>query len=698
MATSNNNFFQAIKDGDLKNIKEAVQVGLDLHKTTYRGQSLMLLAIESGQRAVIELLLELGVSPTELIKSGYDELTPLHMACKEGQKDIVELLLQHTELSNCKGEHYDGLHIHVAAKCGHVGIVSQLVSSGIDIDIKGGVNEETPLHAAARNGQLETVAFLLQNNAKCDVKNRRENTPLHFAASSGHLEVAKLLLDKNASPSSTNDYGATPLHLVTGLRTNEFAQLLINNGGHIEAKDAAGTTPLINAAMKGDYKLVEKLIELGANVNATKENGASALTVACNNGKAEIAQILILHGAKATTADLLKAIRQKSKKLVQLLLQTNISLAEQNKDGLQPLHLAVALGYVKIAQELIDKNAPINGHTASGLTPRDIARQHLQLHLDQILADRGATTTTKLPQPKSKIIPPEFDLEKYKKELVLPQELLPFKDKLLATVKPYLHLIPQADTPLYPWESKFGGTPYLPKNTAYPKSPDGKHLYFLAQINFQETPPLSGFPTKGLLSFYITEDYISCPNKEHERQDCFRVLWFDEIMEEPTQLTLDFDFLPRQEMGPLDKCYGLHFQLDYAPISWEDARFATTFGKSLYQLWEASIEDKEKLFKTRQHKVGGYGAFVQDDPRYYLDPNMAEYYESNRPEDYQEDDKAPGGRRYIGPKHETLLLQIASYDGTDICWGDCGTAAFFICPKALSQKDFSRVFFDWACA
>ncbi|HNI26728.1 MAG TPA: YwqG family protein, partial [Leptospiraceae bacterium] len=53
------------------------------------------------------------------------------------------------------------------------------------------------------------------------------------------------------------------------------------------------------------------------------------------------------------------------------------------------------------------------------------------------------------------------------------------------------------------WQSKFAGSPYLPKNKKHPLTKKGEHLYLLAQINFEEMPELHPFPQKGLLQFWI---------------------------------------------------------------------------------------------------------------------------------------------------------------------------------------------------
>ena len=90
----------------------------------------------------------------------------------------------------------------------------------------------------------------------------------------------------------------------------------------------------------------------------------------------------------------------------------------------------------------------------------------------------------------------------------IPEKFEFLRDRIEKTLKPtnQIHYIPGKTKP---WESKLGGCPYMKDTQEYPMDNQGKPMMFLAQINFEEMPPLEGFPEKGLLQFYIanTDDY-----------------------------------------------------------------------------------------------------------------------------------------------------------------------------------------------
>ena len=80
--------------------------------------------------------------------------------------------------------------------------------------------------------------------------------------------------------------------------------------------------------------------------------------------------------------------------------------------------------------------------------------------------------------------------------------------------------------------SKFGGTPYFPKNLKYPHNFKNEPLRLLAQLNFDELPKLDGFPHKGILQFYVNEgefwglDFENPP----EIQNNYRVIYHENIL------------------------------------------------------------------------------------------------------------------------------------------------------------------------
>lgn len=154
----------------------------------------------------------------------------------------------------------------------------------------------------------------------------------------------------------------------------------------------------------------------------------------------------------------------------------------------------------------------------------------------------------------------------------------PYQEKISATLKPAaaMSLVPQQELSL--WQSKVGGQPYLPLETAYPKDSEGQPLALLAQINLAEMPALPDFPAQGILQFYIAADDLYGMNfDDQQAQSGFRVLYFENVTEDIQQLKQNFSdihfndeyFLPL----PLTKQYAVKFLLEQQAISSSDFAF-----------------------------------------------------------------------------------------------------------------------------
>jgi uncharacterized protein YwqG len=258
-------------------------------------------------------------------------------------------------------------------------------------------------------------------------------------------------------------------------------------------------------------------------------------------------------------------------------------------------------------------------------------------------------------------------------DIDLSPELEKFRDKIEATVKPFVKITAKENQKLTWWQSKFGGLPYLPKNYDYPRDSNGKPLYLLAQINFAEVPDSEDFPSEGILQFYISEGDSWGQDLENAfQQDKFRVIYFPEIIHTETDLITDFSFLPEPEDLPFEESCSLQFEQQIAPVNIWDGEFDEVFGEDFFaQFGEKEEEisgEYDDKFPADGHKIGGYAYFTQSDPRPYLSKE-----------------------KYV------LLLQVDTDEEVGIMWGDVGVCNFFIKPEDLEQLDFSNVLYNWDC-
>lgn len=281
---------------------------------------------------------------------------------------------------------------------------------------------------------------------------------------------------------------------------------------------------------------------------------------------------------------------------------------------------------------------------------------------------------------------------------VFPEELKELEALIRSTIKPYIHLtLLPATEPLSVFTSKVGGDPFWLADEPYPTDSRGYPMPLLAQINFEEMPPLEDFPTEGILQFYISvmngsygkndfeEPYYGKPKNLFEQKN-YRIKYWQKndlslpviqdfsfvnaLLSEETNPSYDQIFSPIQ---PPNQCYRLVAQLSQQPVTYSPD-FA--LAQQIDELVPADIDEimpefRDCFYANPSHKIGGYPVFTQYDERGYY---------------YAED--------------LILLFELASdYDGEhyNIQWSDDGVANFFIHPDDLKNRNFNRVFYTWDC-
>lgn len=259
-----------------------------------------------------------------------------------------------------------------------------------------------------------------------------------------------------------------------------------------------------------------------------------------------------------------------------------------------------------------------------------------------------------------------------------------------------INLISETKTPLT--SSNVAGWFYLPKTSTIPTTSKGEQLMYLAQINCEELPENSIYPSKGIMQFWIFggdynlgSDYTK-PTSDSKK----RVIYYPEVEEHFTEAELSEMYKPEEDkkegelITPIND--GAPFAMSFEKASqWplpNDFRFEEIFNEKLnehieetkaeegfesYDIGEEESYDIiEELDIPNHTQIGGYGHFTQEDPRMYDDF-----------EDYTE-----------------LLFQLDSEFGTDdyyILWGDCGVGNFFATKEQLRNLDFAECLYSWDC-
>jgi len=265
-------------------------------------------AAEAGNVAEIRRILLAGGAEHPSRRFGWDDQTPLQIACDKGHLDAVRALLV----------------------------------AEADIDAKD-CRERTPLHLVCFKNNSEIVKVLLEKGAGVRVKNRRGETPLHvafhleFHLEACHSEVTKLLLQHGADVYATDKDGKTPLQRACSVSDLQSVELLVQHVQRYDDDAEARSNHLGNAlidalrANTNTYRFPHRdhdldadamvdalrantygfphrdhdldaianvLLHNGANVNATDDYGKTALHWACClDDNLDIVEELVQRGA-----------------------------------------------------------------------------------------------------------------------------------------------------------------------------------------------------------------------------------------------------------------------------------------------------------------------------------------------------------------------------------------------------------------
>ncbi|XP_065175426.1 poly [ADP-ribose] polymerase tankyrase-like [Sycon ciliatum] len=435
--SSDDNLFEACKNGDLKRVKELVSSSnVNLQDTTGRRSTPLHFAAGYGRKEIVGHLLDCGADVMARDDGG---LIPLHNASSFGHADVVTMLVEAKANPNAR-DNWNFTPLHEAASKGKVEVCIVLLQNGADATICNS-DGKTPLDLADVQARLILTGEFKKDEFLEAARSGREDILMSF--------VTPIIVNCHASDGRKS----TALHLAAGYNRVHCVQLLLQHGADVHAKDKGGLVPLHNACSYGHYEVTELLLKHGASVNAMDLWQFTPLHEAASKGRQEVCSLLLAHGADPTlanchsksplhvalTSDLqvqmhtefrghqfLEACRQgdmsrvkkllnletmafsdpltlntgvhcvaassvaRRKALLELLLKKGADVNAANREMSTPLHLSCHRGYVDAMEVLIKYNCKINMPDNLGLTPLHRAAQANELQACRLLISHDA--------------------------------------------------------------------------------------------------------------------------------------------------------------------------------------------------------------------------------------------------------------------------------------------------------------------
>lgn len=217
----------------------------DLH-----GRTLLSRAAETGQRTVIERLLEKDIDPD---MKDDDGRTPLSQAAAGGHLAVALLLLKQKVVDPNSRDKADRTPLWWAAKGGHKDVIKSLLEKKVNPNSRD-QDLRTPLLCAVENKHTAAIELLIQ----------KDSITLAILAQDGALFPLRFLLTEGSNVNVSNNKGRTPLHNAARSGHVDIAEELIIWKADINCKDIDDKTPLLLALDGKHHGLVQLLLKHSA--------------------------------------------------------------------------------------------------------------------------------------------------------------------------------------------------------------------------------------------------------------------------------------------------------------------------------------------------------------------------------------------------------------------------------------------------
>jgi ankyrin repeat protein len=300
--------FEYAHDGDLHGLQQSLTGLQELYGTNNEGQSLLHLAVLSGNVKMAVYLLN---KQLDIDKSDLNGFTPTILAMSHSSlSKIAQLLLQrHATMDHKSNAGHSALTF--ALRNNNPEGARLLIENGVNIHTYDGLH--TPLtlcHDAIVNfpqnsGEFrELMTLLLVRGAHVDIPtNRLRWTPLFHTTTRNQDPKIKahlaLLVQLGADVNYIDANRRTALMLAASMGRFHVVELLMNNYADPEKLDAFGWSALMLAVYYNHYNVASFLLENGVNVNLTSEQGLNALKIALQHNRSRMVELLLNFGAIA---------------------------------------------------------------------------------------------------------------------------------------------------------------------------------------------------------------------------------------------------------------------------------------------------------------------------------------------------------------------------------------------------------------
>ncbi|KAF6804539.1 hypothetical protein CSOJ01_10138 [Colletotrichum sojae] len=379
----------------------------EVNQQDHDGNTVLLLASDSGHPATVEMILHAGAD-ANILNNNWE--TPLKKAVQNHRPEVVQLLLSRRIRSqpaqigpfsaakqttynpdftftsvahDIEQQNSEGLTLLMYATQHHQFIIiGLLLDNGADIHVTDANNNSCShllLSSPAYHTQDQVITIcekLYQRGINVNHRNNVGQTPLHWAVVALLLAPAELLLTLGADINCMDNYGRTPL-FTSFLRGNlEISKMLVREHAQLQLYDKGMESPIFFASTRQKPKHVKFLLDLGVDVNERNHIRETALFKACEADDLKMVKCLVQSGADINIANtnnetaLFKACAVGTAEIVEYLVQNGADINVTNRDKENVLYTIKRFSYqhISILQTLIEADIDLTVTNNTGQT------------------------------------------------------------------------------------------------------------------------------------------------------------------------------------------------------------------------------------------------------------------------------------------------------------------------------------------
>ncbi len=367
---------EVVARGDLARIKEiVVQVpqSVNVHSKRSRWTPL-LIAVRAEEREIAQTLLDHGA---DVHTRSIDGKSAIAYAVDTGNLAMVKVLLE----GGARIDQVDleGTDLRSYAEAQREEAIVQFLDSFL-------VQQEAgyALFQAVKEDDPPRALTILKENPGCvDARTRHERwTPLLQAARESNSGMVRLLMEYHAQVNFCNARGMSPLMYAARNGDLELVRLLLNHGADVRLVSREGNTACDFALDRGHARVVMLLQEVESQLSDLSRTGFPGET------KADLAE----GEDRGRALDIFQAVQENDiKRLKQVLHYWPGSIRLRwGPSELTPLHMAISAGNHAITQLLVESGADVNAPTREGRMPIHQAVGRADVRLVELLVHHGA--------------------------------------------------------------------------------------------------------------------------------------------------------------------------------------------------------------------------------------------------------------------------------------------------------------------